>query len=283
MMKICLRNSCLTTLTIVLLLSGCKSVKRVGTKEAGEAKAHQEFFDSMKEQAFQYTTLTARLNAEITMPDKELSSRVDLKMVKDSAFQLSVMPIFGIELFRIEFSRDSVKLLDRMNKRYVAEGYERMKGKLPVDFNFYNLQALFTNRIFLPGEQEITPENYHRFKLDQEGPKAVAKTRDILSLLYTFVADGEEKLLSFHVTDKDEVYNLYWDYKDFRLIGKQPFPMLMDIRLVAGNEQQGKVVLSFGRIEPDVPVNLDFTIPSKYNRITFEQAIKGLTNSKEEK
>lgn len=282
MMKKVVYSLFYSVLLFVLLLSGCKSIKKVGTVEAGEAKAHQEFFDSMKEQAFHYTTLSARLNAEISTPDKELSSRVDLKMVKDSAFQLSIVPLLGIEIFRIEFSRDSVKVLDRLNKRYVAEGYEGMKGKLPVDFNFYNLQALFTNRVFLPGEQEISPEKYNRFKLTQDGPKAIAKTRDALNLLYTFIADGEEKLLSLHVTDKNEQYNLYWDYKDFRFVEKQPFPMLMDVRIVADNKQAGKVVLAFGRIDPDVPVKLDFSIPAKYKRITFAEVLKGLSNSKKE-
>ena len=269
-------------LVFVLLLSGCKTVKKVGTVEAGEAKEHRVFFDSMKEQAFHYSTLSARLNAEIITPEKELSSRVDLKMVKDSAFQLSIVPVLGIEIFRIEFSRDSVKVLDRLNKRYVAEGYEGMKGKLPVDFNFYNLQALFTNRIFLPGEQEIDPKKYNRFKLSQDGPKAIAKTRDVLDLLYTFIADGEEKLLSLHVTNKSEQYNLYWDYKDFRIVEKQVFPMLMDIRVVADNKQTGKVVLAYGRVEPDVPVKLEFAIPTKYKRITFAQVLKGLSDSKKE-
>lgn len=280
MMKRTVFNLFFAVLLFVFFLSGCKSVKKVGTVEAGEAKAHQEFFDSMKKQAFHYTTLSARLNVEIITPEKELSSRVDLKMVKDSAFQLSVVPMLGIELFRIEFSRDSVKMLDRLNKRYVSEGYEGMKGKLPVDFNFYNLQALFTNHIFLPGEQEISPEKYNRFKLTQDGPKAMATTRDALDLLYTFMADGEEKLLSLHVADKQEQYKLSWDYKDFRLVGQQPFPMLMDVRIVADNKQVGKLVLSFGRIEPNVPVNLNFSIPTKYKRVTFAQVIKGLSDSK---
>lgn len=263
----------------MLLLSGCKSSQKIGTVAAGGAKAHRDFFDSMKEQAFQFTTLSARMNAEIITADKSLSSRVDLKMVKDSAFQLSVVPMLGIEIYRIEFSRDSVKVMDRLNKSYVSEGYEGMKGKLPVDFNFYNLQSLFINRIFLPGEQEIAPQKYNRFKLSQEGTRAVAETRDQLGLAYTFTADGEEKLLSLHVTDKEKKNNLYWDYKDFRLVEKQPFPMLMEIRVVANNDQAGKVTFSFGRVEPDVPVKLGFQIPSKYKQITFSHIVKGLSNS----
>lgn len=273
----------LSVLTLfILLFTGCKTAQKVGTVETKEVKSSFDFFESMKRQAFQYETLSARLNVEIITQDKTMSSRVDLKMVKDSAFQLSVIPMLGIEVFRIEFSRDSVKVLDRLNKRYVAEGYERMKGKLPVDFNFYNLQALFTNQLFLPGEKEILSDQYRRFKLSQEGVNATVETRDAVGLTYTFVADGEEKLLSLHVTDKEEQHYLFWDYKDFRITGEQPFPMLMNIRIVSGNKQSGKGVLSFVRLEQDGPVRLDFTIPSKYQKISFDQIVKGLSGSNKE-
>lgn len=80
-----------------------------------------------------------------------MSSRVDMKMVKDSAFQLSVQPFLGIEIFRIELSRDTIKVVDRMNKRYMIENYSNLQGQTPIEFNFYNLQALFTNHLFIPG------------------------------------------------------------------------------------------------------------------------------------
>ena len=46
---------------IALSFTGCKSTKKVGTVEAGGAKAHNEFFTLMQEQAFKYETLTACL------------------------------------------------------------------------------------------------------------------------------------------------------------------------------------------------------------------------------
>ena len=96
---------------IALSFTGCKSTKKVGTVEAGGAKAHNEFFTLMQEQAFKYETLTARLNVDLNLPGNNMSSRVDLKMVKDSAFQLSVQPFLGIEVFRAEISVDSVKVI----------------------------------------------------------------------------------------------------------------------------------------------------------------------------
>lgn len=169
----------------------------------------------MQEQAFKYETLTARLNVDLNLPGNNMSSRVDLKMVKDSAFQLSVQPFLGIEVFRAEISVDSVKVIDRMNKRYVADNYANLKGQTPIEFNFYNLQALFTNRLFLPGQQGISPKQYSRFKLKQDGPAAEIQVKDVMGLLYTFMADGEEKILSTCISEPSDRYALQWDYADF--------------------------------------------------------------------
>lgn len=267
-------------LLIILFLSGCKTSKKVGTVTSGSAKAHDEFFEAMEEHSFQFNTMTARLNAELKTAKNNMSSRVDLKMVRDSAFQLSVQPFLGIEVFRAEFTVDSIKVVDRMNKRYVAERYADLKGQTPIEFNFYNLQALFTNHIFLPGKQEIDPKQYKRFKLNQEGSTAEIKVKDTMGLLYSF-ADGEEKLLSTYITDPSEQYALQWDYSDFRVAEGQPFPMLMDVQVLANGSSQGGIAFRFSRIQTNVPVNLDFSIPAKYKRITFAQIIKSISNSQQ--
>ena len=233
----------------------------------------------MEEHSFQFNTMTARLNAELKGTKNNMSSRVDLKMVKDSAFQLSVQPFLGIEVFRAEFTVDSIKVVDRMNKRYVAERYADLKGQTPIEFNFYNLQALFTNHIFLPGQQFIEPKQFKRFKLNQEGSTAEIRIKDSLGLLYTFFADGEEKLLSTYITDPSEQYALQWDYADFRITDGQPFPQLMDVNVLANGSSQGGIAFRFSRIQTNVPVNLEFSIPAKYKRITFAQILKSISNS----
>lgn len=265
-------------LFMVLTFAGCKSTRKVGTVEMGKAKAHNEFFALMQEQAFQYKTLTARLNVDLNLPGNSMSSRVDLKMVKDSAFQLSVQPFLGIEVFRAEISVDSVKVIDRMNKRYVADNYADLKGETPIEFNFYNLQALFTNRLFLPGQQDISPKQYSRFKLKQDGTTAEIEVKDVMGLLYTFMADGEEKILSTGIAEPSGSYALQWDYTDFRLTGGQPFPMKMDVQVLKDGTSQGGMTFYFSRMQTDVPVKIDFSIPAKYERITLSRILKSLSN-----
>ena len=78
----------------VALLTGCKTAKQVEASAPGkeEAMSPEAFFRSVEEQAFRFRTLTARLNVDLEVGGRVMSSRVDLKMVKDSAFQLSVQP-----------------------------------------------------------------------------------------------------------------------------------------------------------------------------------------------
>jgi len=268
-------------LTLFLFLAGCKSSKKtIGTVELGTAKAHSEFFDEMQKKAFQFNTLSSRLHVDVKIPGQEISSRVDLKMVKDSAFQLSVQPFLGVEVFRIELTLDSIKIVDRMNRRYVAENYANLKGQTPVEFNFYNLQALFINQIFLPGQQNISSRQYKRFQLKQEGSMAEIRAKDSMGLLYTFMADGEEKLLSTFVTDAANRYALQWVYADFRLTGDQPFPMLMDVQVLTEGISKGGLIINWGRIQTDIPLNMSFSIPSRYKRITFAQILKSISSNK---
>lgn len=269
-------------LLIILFLSGCKTSKKVGTVASGSAKAHNEFFESMEEHSFQFNTMTARLNAELKTAKNNMSSRVDLKMVRDSAFQLSVQPFLGIEVFRAEFTVDSIKVVDRMNKRYVAERYADLKGQTPIEFNFYNLQALFTNHIFLPGKQEIDPKQYKRFKLNQEGfrlPRSRSKTR--WDCFTPSLPTAKRSCFPPISPTRAEQYALQWDYSDFRVAEGQPFPMLMDVQVLANGSSQGGIAFRFSRIQTNVPVNLDFSIPAKYKRITFAQIIKSISNSQQ--
>ena len=266
-------------LLLLLTLGGCKSSKKVGTVAGGAAKAQQVFFQAMEEQALHYQTLTARLGVEINLPNFQVNStRVDLKMIKDSAFQLSVQPLLGIELFRIEVSRDSIKVLDRMNKRYLAENNEALRTQTPIAFNFYNLQALFTNRLFLPGEQQVSESQYSRFRLDQSGSTALIQTKDPMGLRYTFEADGEEKLLATEITDATGQYRLRWNYADFRVVEKQIFPQLMTVEAFKEGNAEGNVQWGFTRMRLDEPVKLDFVIPAKYTRVTLEQLVRTLKN-----
>ena len=76
------------------LLTSCKSTKQVETSVPGkeEAMSPKAFFRAMEEQAFRFRTLTARLNVDLEVGGRTMSSRVDMKMVKDRDLPDGVEP-----------------------------------------------------------------------------------------------------------------------------------------------------------------------------------------------
>ena len=230
----------------------------------------------MQEHEPAFRTFSARLNVDLQMEDKTVGSRVEFKLVKDSALQLSVQPFLGIEVFRMELTPDSVKVMDRMNKRYMAERYAALKEEWPIDFNFYNLQALFVHQLFLPGEQEVEGVHYDQFHLEREGAITRLHVRDWMDLRYCFEANSDEQLLSTLITEGNGRYSLLWKYLSLE---SQPsvswlFPLQMQVAFRDEGIRKGGMDIRFSRLQWNKALNMDFSIPAKYKRITFADVLK---------
>lgn len=265
-------------LLVLLVLSGCRSSKQTSTTTGGGVLTQEQAWKQVEEQAFQCRTLSARLNVNLQLPSKEMSSRVELKLVKDSAMQLSIQPFLGIELFRMELTTDSIKVLDRVNKRYLAENYAHLQGETPIEFNFFNLQALFIDHLFLPGHQSLTPSLRRRFSWETVGQQGVWQAKDAMGLRYRFTVDREGKLISTQVEEGSGQQGLSWLYADFRTVQQQIFPHRMTCELFSKGTSQGKIQMDYTRIQQDTPLNMSFSIPAKYTRVTFAQIIQAISN-----
>ncbi|MDR0835092.1 MAG: DUF4292 domain-containing protein [Tannerella sp.] len=270
-------KSAMTVLFVIILLSGCKTSKTNVTSGNEILKTEEIFFSSVLDNSLHFNTLTSHLKFELTTPDKNLSSRAVLKMRHDAYIQVSMIPFLGIEAFRIELTKDSVKLMDRLNKRYMTESYDKMKGKMAVDFNFNNLQALLSNSMFIPGKEKVTPKEFRLFRYtNSSGKKAEFSIKDATGWIYRFAADSEEKLLSTTVKDNSGENTLKWVYDDFQKVGNTQFPMKMTAQLQSEEKNMGTVRLSFSEPEINTSITADFKIPAGYRQVTFSQFIKSL-------
>ena len=262
---------------IAFLFAACKTPVGTATTNAEIMKTEEAFFSSVLDHTFRFNTLSARLKLDFAGQQQEFSSTVLLKMIYNDRLQLSIRPILGIEVFRIEITNDSVKILDRMNKRYMIDSYDNLRGKTDIDFNFRNLQALFTNQMFVPGESDISSKHFRRFRMTKNNNFAILKLRDNNGIYYTFTANADEKLMSTNIEDTSGNQSLTWNYNDFQTINRQLFPMKMTAQLSNDNKALGTAILTFSSPEINNPLKTDFDIPSGYERVTSEQIIKLLS------
>ena len=258
----------------VYLLAACKSPAGTVTTSTGIMKTEEAFFTSVIDRTFRFNTLSARMKLEFSGLQQEFSSRAQLKMIYNDRLQLSIQPLLGIEVFRIEVTTDSVKMLDRINKRYMVDSYDNLKGNMEIDFNFQNLQALFTNQMFVPGESNITTSHFRHFRMTQNDSSTELKLKDKNGVYYTFMAGADEQLLSTNIENASNNQTLIWKYQNFNTVDKKQFPMKMTALLSEGDKTQGTVILTFSSPEIDSPLKTDFNIPSGYERVTSEQIIK---------
>ena len=271
-------NACLLAGCLLAgwLLVGCKSSIGTTTSGASITKTEESFFTSVLDHAFRFNTFSARMNLDFSSAQQEFSSRVQVKMIYNDRIQLSV-PLFGFEMFRIELSNDSIKILDRMNKRFVADNYHQLKNEMGIDVNFQNLQALLTNRIFIPGENSISANHYRWFRIIKKSAQtAEFQLEGKSGTTYTFIADGDERLLSTRIENDLENQKLTWDYNNFQTVNNQLFPMQMTARLTSGVQALGTTTLTFAPPEINNPLTFDFTVPSGYKRVGLEQLIQSL-------
>ena len=260
----------------VCLLAACKSSTNITTSTAGITKTNEAFFESVLDNSFRFNTLSSRLKIDLYGQQKEISSRAQLKIVYDNLIQISIQPVLGIEMFRIEMNNDSIKILDRMNKQYVIDSYDNIKRYINVDFNFRNIQALLTNQMFIPGENDISINHFRRFRMSKNNNSAMLRLIDSNGMLYTFTANSDEKLLSTNIENGSNSYALNWDYENFQVVDNRLFPFNMIINLISDNNTQGKAKLTFSSPVINDPIKTDFIIPSGYNQVSTAQIIKML-------
>lgn len=257
----------------VFIFNACKSKKEVISTSAS-AKSNVELLAYLLKDTLVYNTFSSKINVSLNLGRKSFSAGGSLKMVKDEVFQLSIQ-FLSMELFRLEFSKDSVKFMDRYNKVYALESIENIKSDADFAFNFYNLQSLITNQLFITGKQAILPEDYPLFSVEQSRNKAFITLQDKQDLQYMFITNYADEIQSLFVTDKNKKNTVLCSYDDFKPIAQDhDFPTVMKLQLKTAGKKETKLDIYFSKIELNKELNMEFNIPSKYRQIRFSGVLE---------
>ena len=271
-----LRALALSSVLLAMTLAGCRTTRSAATKAdkaVAEALSEAEYVQQVGRLSTpDYRTLTATLVIEINPDTKdEMSSRARLKIVRGERLQISITPLAGIELFRVEVSRDSVKILDRMGKRYAAEPIAEimkqipayLRNQYPYDFRYEHLEALLTNRLFMPGGDALDMDRFSQQRLILG--YRLFRTQDNERMRFDFTTDTRARLTTTELISP--FAELKWNYADFQTASGRPRPMLMAVEI----DDVPKLEIQFNKVETDVPVEMHFPIPDNYKRITLKQ------------
>jgi len=211
-------------------------------------------------------------NIQITYQTSENRSKLygSMKLVRDSALMLSVRSPLGIELSRILYSRDSVKMLDRREKRAFYSDYDQLARYLPLDLTFQALQSLFTGNI--PGQYDFTglpePTFYRKNISGNELYLGTYKASnpeghyDFYGWIYKDIA--RPSYLVYHKDTAEQQYTI--EYLDYQVVDAQHFPEKVNI-IIKQQHQNRELSLKLGGVRTSPQPSLQLKIPASYKVI----------------
>jgi len=213
--------------------------------------------EGLKSNALNFETFTAKVNIEYSGSDgKKYDVNANVRMLKDSAIWVSANAVLGIEAFRALITKDSVKILDKLNKTYTARSVDYLQEVTSLPLNLTNLQQLLIgNAVFL--DSNIV--SYNR----------APGTITLLSVGPYFkngvTINAEDKTLQrSKLDDADLVRNRtadlgYWGYEN------KKGPLFSTRRSISITEKKNlNIQLDFKQYDFNGEVSFPFSIPKNY-------------------
>jgi outer membrane biogenesis lipoprotein LolB len=206
----------------------------------------------------EYSSFTAKLNVDYRGGDgKKHNVNANIRMLKDSALWISANAILGIEAMRVMVTRDSVKLLDKMNNIYTARSIDYLQEVTSLPLDLSTLQELIIgNPVFVDSNvvSYSTGSNYLSFLSIGEWFKNLVTLDLNNNLLHS-------KLDDVNIT-RSRTAQL--DYANFE--NKKGMNFSTRRRIIVVEKTRLEIDLDFKQFDFNQPVSFPFSIPKNYER-----------------
>lgn len=265
------------TMTIAMVAS-CGSTRKVvnETPNAQAVVQKQEFLQKVSYNAQHARFVTSKVKFSVEVGSQQLTLTGNLKMKRDDVIRLQLMAFGFVEAGRLEFTKDYVLVMDRINKQYLRVPYQQLEFMRNSGLDFYALQALFWNELFQPGKTRMTDEMLKSYATDMEGEDAVI-SMESGKLSYRWLADKGNALVKMaNILYKDRYrgnYQLNWDYVDFKQNGRKKFPMDHKVKFTTPDKEvKFEMMLNYLGADEDWETRTE--VSGKYREVSVDEILR---------
>ena len=213
-----MKRCALYVLLVLTLLSGCRSGRNLSgtaTPAVWREGSPQALFAEMFARHDTDTTAFVKSTAYLSLGKYTVRGKVQIRWQRDSVVQFSVVPLLGMEVCRITLTPDSLYIVDRFHKRYVAESLNAVAEIIPSGISFAAVQSLLLAQPFLP-QRGIVPQDVLLFDIAEEGENYLyAYNPPLSSDEYRFEGDRRACLVGADIRTAGNVREFYCRYSDY--------------------------------------------------------------------
>ena len=266
-------------MALPLMLASCGSKKKVvdEQKPAIVNTDQAEFLDKVIDNAQTTKFITSKVKFSVEVGNQDISLTGNLKMKRNDVIRLQLMAFGFVEAARIEFTKDYVLVMDRINKQYLKAPYRQIDFLRNSGLNFYSLQALFWNELFQPNHITLTAEDLKKYTTNTESEDAIISFEDG-KIDYSWLASQRTGIIKMaNILYKDRFNGntqLNWDYANFEKMEdtNKQFPNDMNVVLTTPKKEV-KLGIKLNYIGHDTDWETRTEVSNKYREVNIDDIL----------
>ncbi|MCH5307016.1 MAG: DUF4292 domain-containing protein [Prevotella sp.] len=188
----------------------------------------QELLKQMDENFQTGHFITSKIKFSVEVGNRQMTLTGNLKMKRDDVIRLQLMAFGFVEAGRLEFTKDYVLIVDRINKQFLKVPYAQLDFMRNSNIDFYTLQALFWNELYQPGRSRMKDSRKKELNSEQGLGDDVIFSYNEGRLSYRWLTEGRNARIKMtNIMYSDNIrgdHQLNWDYEDFKPLERKFFP-----------------------------------------------------------
>ena len=264
----------------LVLVASCgtqrKAVKETSTVNSADTLQKQVFLQKVTDNAQHVRFITSKVKFSVEIGNRQMTLTGNLKMKRDDVIRLQLMAFGFVEAGRLEFTKEYVLIMDRINKLYLKVPYAQLDFLRNSNIDFYMLQALFWNELFQPGKIKVTDEALKNYTTEI-GTDDIVISMENSKMSYRWLAEAATarvKMANILYNDKFRGnYQLNWDYEDFKANNRKFFPMEHNVTFNTP-EKEVKLGMVLNYMEADENWETRTEVSSKYRQVSVDEILQ---------
>lgn len=266
---------------MTLAMAGCGSKKAATEGTSSTVDKHNggnvqalAFVQKVANQKVGTQNIVGKMSLNVQMGSKDITVPGSLHMRYGEVIRIQAfIPLLGSEVGRIEFTPDYVLVIDRMHKEYIKEDYNKVDFLKNNGLNFYSLQALFWNQLFMPGTKSISDANLLDFGVTEAGnSKNITLKKGKLNIVWN--ADNANGRISTAKATYSSLTqgksSLNWTYSNFKAVAGKMFPAYQKFTFATTaikNQSNISLTIDMNGVKTDSKWEAKSEISKRYKKI----------------
>ena len=267
-------------LAMPLMFAACGSKKKVVTddKPVVVQTGQAQFLQKVKDNAQTTKFITSKVKFSVEVGAQNIALTGNLKMKRDDVIRLQLMAFGFVEAARLEFTKDYVLIMDRINKQYLKAPYMSIDFLRNSGLNFHSLQALFWNELFQPNRTALSQEDLQKYKTTEAGDDVVISLEDS-KIDYSWLVNENTGFIKMaNILYKDRLNGnsqLNWDYVNFATLesNNTKFPDDMNVTLTT-QKKEVKLRIKLNYIKHETDWETRTEVSNKYREVSIDDILQ---------